>query len=100
MYILSTIVVVLILSFFDSSETTRTFYATFLIILVPFVVVNSILTGSFIDEPVVWYNNSENLGIRFLTIPVEDFGYAFSLILFNLLLRNKLKASLSKSSKN
>lgn len=99
-YILTTMIVVLSISLFDSTETTRSFYLTYLIILLPFIAVNAILTGSFIDEPVVWYNNSENLGIRFLTIPVEDFGYAFSLILFNLLLRNKLKATFSKSSKN
>jgi len=53
--------------------------------------VNAILTGTGIADPVVWYNDSENLGIRILTIPVEGVGYAFSLILFNLLLRNKLK---------
>ncbi len=96
-YILTTIIVVLILSFFDSSETTNSFYPIFLIILLPFIAVNTILTGSFIDEPVVWYNNSENLGVRFLTIPIEDFGYALSLLLFNLLLRNTLKTRLDKS---
>jgi len=49
------------------------------------------LTGSFIEEEIVWYNNSENLGIRFFTIPIEDFGYAFSLILLNLMLIGQLK---------
>jgi lycopene cyclase domain-containing protein len=67
------------------------YYCTFLVILIPFILINAILTGSFIAEPVVWYDNTENLGIRILTIPIEDFGYAFSLVLFNLLLRNKLK---------
>jgi lycopene cyclase domain-containing protein len=90
-YIFSLLVVVLIVSFFDKTHVINSFYCTFLVILIPFVIVNAILTGSLIDEPIVWYNNHENLGIRFLTIPVEDFGYAFSLILFNLLLRNKLK---------
>jgi len=90
-YILLSVALVLIASFFDSTETTNSFYLTFLVILIPFLAVNAILTGSFIDEPIVWYNNSENLGMRFLTIPIEDFGYAFSLILFNLLLRAKLK---------
>jgi lycopene cyclase domain-containing protein len=90
-YIFSLLILVLIFSFLDKTNTINSFYCTFLVILIPFVVVNAILTGSFIDEPIVWYNNHENLGIRFLTIPVEDFGYAFSLILFNLLLRNKLK---------
>jgi lycopene cyclase domain-containing protein len=90
-YIFSLLILVLIFSFFCKTNIINSFYCTFLAILVPFIVVNATLTGSFIDEPVVWYNNSENLGIRFLTIPIEDFGYAFSLILFNLLLRNKLK---------
>jgi lycopene cyclase domain-containing protein len=90
-YIFSLVLVVLMLSFFDKTNVINSFYITFLVILIPFILVNAILTGSFIDEPIVWYNNNENLGILFLTIPVEDFGYAFSLILFNLLLRNKLK---------
>jgi lycopene cyclase domain-containing protein len=89
-YIFSLLTLVLIFSFFDKSNIINSFYCTFFAILVPFIAVNAILTGSFIDEPVVWYNNNENLGIRFLTIPIEDFGYAFSLILFNLLLRIKL----------
>lgn len=90
-YISSLLVIALLLSFFDRSEAIRNLYFTFLIILIPFIVVNAILTGSLIDEEIVWYNNSENLGIRFLTIPIEDFGYAFSLILLNLLVIARLK---------
>jgi lycopene cyclase domain-containing protein len=90
-YIFSLVILVLLFSFFDKSNVMNNYYCTFLVILIPFILVNAILTGSFIAEPVVWYNNTENLGIRILTIPIEDFGYAFSLILFNLLLRNKLK---------
>lgn len=90
-YIFSVLILALVLSIFDKSEVIRSFFLTFLIILIPFIIVNAILTGSFIEEEIVWYTNSENLGIRFLTIPIEDFGYAFSLILLNLMLIAKLK---------
>lgn len=45
------------------------------IMLLPFLVVNGILTGTGLDRPVVWYDNTENLGLRILTIPVEDVFY-------------------------
>ena len=90
-YIFGVLIFALLLSIFDKSEVIRSFFITFLIILIPFIIVNAILTGSFIEEEIVWYNNSENLGIRFFTIPIEDFGYAFSLILLNLMLIGQLK---------
>ena len=62
------------------------FFLTFLVMLIPFFIVNGILTGSFIDNQVVWYNNAENLGIRMGTIPVEDTIYAYTMILCNLFL--------------
>ena len=90
-YIFSIMILSLLLSLFEKGGVIQRYYLTFLVILIPFIAVNAILTGSFIDKEVVWYNNNENLGIRFLTIPIEDFGYAFSLILLNLLLIGKMK---------
>ncbi len=98
-YIFVVLIFVLLISIFDKSEVIRSFFLTFLIILIPFILVNAILTGSFIEEEIVWYNNSENLGIRFFTIPIEDFGYAFSLILLNLMLMGQLKSTKSKQIK-
>lgn len=89
-YIFIKVIVFVLLSLFNKSGSLNVYYITFLIILIPFIIVNGILTGSFINEPVVWYNNDENIGIRFFTIPIEDFFYAFSLMGFVILLRKML----------
>ena len=83
---LSLFVIVITLAFFKAKEILNTYFITFLIILIPFLLVNGILTGSFIDEPVVFYNDNENLGIRLGTIPIEDIGYAFTMLLMSLVL--------------
>lgn len=85
------LVFALLLGLLDKNNTLHCFYISYLVILIPFAIVNGILTGSFIDEPVVWYNNAENLGIRVFTIPVEDFGYAFSMLYFSVILIERFK---------
>ncbi|UQD56312.1 lycopene cyclase domain-containing protein [Flavobacterium sp. K5-23] len=85
------LLLVLTYTVFRVPDVLNTFFITFLIILIPFALVNGILTGSFIDEPVVYYNDSENLGIRLGTIPIEDIGYAFTMILLSLVLITKIE---------
>tara|TARA_B100000683_G_scaffold276677_1_gene331513 strand:+ start:20 stop:292 length:273 start_codon:yes stop_codon:yes gene_type:complete len=62
------------------------------IAIVPFFFLsNGILTGSFIESPIVNYDNNENLNLRMFTIPVEDIFYGFLLIMSNCLLFDYFK---------
>ncbi|MEP2935014.1 MAG: lycopene cyclase domain-containing protein [Gilvibacter sp.] len=58
-----------------------TFFLSYLVILIPFFVVNGVLTGTGIEDQVVWYSNDQNLGIRLLTIPIEDTIYNLGMLL-------------------
>lgn len=73
------------------------FLISYLVLLIPFFITNGILTGTGIDGEVVWYNNSENLGIRVLTIPLEDFFYGLLIILLNILTFEQLTAYFNRS---
>lgn len=55
------------------------------ILMLGFFPVNGILTGTGLESPIVNYNSNEFLGIRILTIPIEDavYGYTqFLLVLY------------------
>lgn len=72
-------------------DILRSLYISNLIIMVPFLIVNAVLTGTFIEGEVVWYNQAEITGTRILTIPVEDFWYSFNLVLMNLLINESIR---------
>ena len=74
----------------------KLFLKTFFILLIPFSIVNGLLTGTLIKEQVVWYNDNENLSIRLGTIPIEDIFYALLMLLlvmigYQISLNNKTK---------
>ena len=62
------------------------FYLIYFILLFPFLIVNGVLTGTGIENPVVWYNENELIGWRILTIPFEDIFYGMAMVLMNLLI--------------
>jgi len=70
-------------SFLKKKQWMKLFYVSYLILLIPFFICNGILTGTGLDQPVVSYNDAENLGVRILTIPLEDLFYGMFLILLN-----------------
>ena len=62
------------------SFNVNAFLISYLIILIPFLVVNGLLTAI----PVVLYNNNENLDFRIYKIPFEDIFYGMLLIMMNI----------------
>lgn len=53
--------------------------------LIPgFFIVNGVLTGTGPDAPIVNYNPEEFMGIRLLTIPIEDAIYGYTLFMLNI----------------
>lgn len=64
------------------------FYRAYLVNLIPFLLVNGVLTAL----PVVSYHPAENLGLRIWTIPAEDTIYLLLLLLLNTSIYERLKA--------
>jgi len=67
---------VLALFFFPAILKSKIFWVTILISYLPFLIVNYLLTSL----PIVTYNPDAIWGNRFITIPLEDFFYSFSMI--------------------
>lgn len=63
------------------------FYLAYFVSLLPFLLVNGLITGL----PIVEYNDDENMGLRIITIPVEDVFYCLSLLLGTVLVMDYLK---------
>ncbi|PZU83539.1 MAG: lycopene cyclase domain-containing protein [Chryseobacterium sp.] len=63
----------------------------YIVLLPGFVLVNGILTGSGLENPIVNYNSGKFIGLRLLSIPIEDFFYGYSLILWNIYFFRKFK---------
>lgn len=83
--------IIMLLQIIFEWSYARRFYLSFIIIFIPFFFVNSALTGSYTENPIVYYDNAENLGLRLGTIPVEDAFYCFALLYSSTLLFEFLK---------
>lgn len=76
----------------NKSSYLGQFYLAFLIIQIPFVLINGALTGLFTPEPIVWYNDAENMGLRLLSIPLDDIGYNMLMLLIVITVLENYKA--------
>jgi len=85
----STGIFLLLLKYIAKAKWIPGFIVVYLFLLLPFFTVNGLLTGSGLNHPVVWYNPSEIIGIRILTVPIEDLSYGFELLLLNIYLFEK-----------
>lgn len=84
---------VLLFCYVKWNEFLNKFLLYFIFLLIPFFLVDGILTGSFIGRMVVIYNASEISGVRILTIPIEDFAFGMALMVVNTLLYERIQTS-------
>jgi len=73
---------------FNKTAWLSKFYRAYTVCLIPFFIVNGILTS----WPVVQYNDAENLGIRIGSIPVEDTIYGMLLLMMVTYFYEKFKS--------
>lgn len=72
------------------------FWMTYIFHLIPFFIINGILTSL----PVVTYNPQEIIGIRIITVPLEDTIYSMLLLLMNVTLHEYLQERKQKRLNN
>src|SRR5690606_1450973 len=81
---LVTISSILYLHFIDKQEWIGEASLVYTILMLGFLPVNGVLTGTGLESPIVNYNPQEFMGIRIGTIPIEDAVYGYVMILWNL----------------
>ena len=94
---IATILTLIYLHFIVRAKWISKASFVFSVLMLGFFPVNGVLTGFGLESPIVNYNPNNFLGIRMITIPIEDavYGYTqFLLVLyfFKLFSKNKIEA--------
>lgn len=92
--ILSAMLTIGVLFVYRFSWYTR-FFMMYIIAVIPFLIVNGVLTGIATPEPIVWYNSEHIMGFRLFTIPVEDLYYNYSMLIMIVWIYEELKKKYS-----
>ena len=95
----ASILILLCLFVFRSKFLSR-FLLAYLVSLLPFFIMNAILTGSFIEEEIVWYHPSHIFNFRLFTIPVEDLFYCLFMMLLTVLFYDALQRKTNEATVN
>lgn len=88
---------ILLFSYYFAREVVQYYLAIYPLLLIPFFIINGILTGTGIEQAVFDYNQGVILGIRIFSIPFEDIFYNFSLLLLPLALTYILETRSKKT---
>lgn len=89
--------VILVFTYKYTRSVLQHYLAIFPILLIPFFVVNGILTGSGIEQEVFSYDQDKILGVHLFTMPLEDMFYAFSLLISVISITELLEARFTKT---
>lgn len=86
-FLLTTLLLLFLYRFNEmQKEKYGYFWLAYFIHLIPFFLINGVLTAM----PIVIYNNDENLSLRIFTVPVEDSIYSLLLLLGNVVIYENL----------
>lgn len=85
----STIITLIYLHFVVRAEWISKASLVFTILMLGFIPVNGLLTGTGLDAPIVNYKPGDFLGVRVLTIPIEDAVYGYTQFLLVLYFFNR-----------
>lgn len=79
----------------EIQDKLMNFMGAFMIITLPMLIMDGMLTGIFTQEALIIYNPLENSGIRIISIPIEDFLFGFSFLAFIVWIKNVINKRLS-----
>ena len=91
------LVILLVQQYWIKGKYMGYFWMAYFVHLIPFFIVNGVLTGAVTPEPVVLYNPEEIIGVRFITIPIEDSVYALTCLLLPITVMEVLQQKKSKA---
>jgi lycopene cyclase domain-containing protein len=91
------LVILLVQQYWIKGKYMGYFWMAYFVHLIPFFIVNGVLTGAVTPEPVVLYNPEEIIGMRLITIPIEDSVYALTCLLLPITVMEALQQKKSKA---